>query len=168
MKLKLLTASLIALAFLYTSSSCTKTVLTTVHDSTTVIRNDTTYNLDTTKVSGPKNPIVGLWAGSFYIDANPGFGNFYYAISIFQDNTLVVRSGGPNGVTWTSTGVWTLAADSTLSADTQSTDPTENGITEHITAKYSAAGTGTLNGQYQYTNSTGETGTFALKRVGDQ
>jgi hypothetical protein len=173
MKLKLLIISLVALGFLYTSSSCTKTVITTVHDSTTkiikdtTIRHDTTFRHDTVVVYSPKNPIIGIWVGSFYINSNPGFGNFYYAISIFQDHSMEVRSGGPNGVTWTSTGTWSLAADSTFTADTQATDPTEGGITEHLTAKYSAAN-GTLIGGYQYTNSTLETGSFSLKRVGAQ
>lgn len=174
MKLNLLIASFFALAFLYTSSSCTKTIVTTVYDSTTIIkkdttiRHDTTYINDTTKVlPGPKNPIIGQWEGTYTIDGNVAFGSFYFAWSIFPDGSLIELGGGPNGATYSAGGTWSLAADSTITVNIMGTGTSTN-VTGHATGKYSSA-TGTImNGHTNYTNGNPETHSFTLKRVGNQ
>jgi hypothetical protein len=176
MKLSHVSAPLAILAFVYFFSACTKTTNTTrtIYDTTTIVRKDTITKKDTiTRVDtlvlhNPKNPVTGLWVGTYTIDGNVAFGTFYFSWAVFPDHTLIERGGGPNGVTWTAQGTWTLAADSTFSADLSSTDPSEHGVTEHETAKYSSVTGKMSNGHLSYTNGLTETHSFTLNRAGDQ
>ena len=165
-------------ASFYVFPSCTKTG-TSTHDTTviihkdTIIIKDTITSIDTLVLVNPKNPITGYWTGLYYIDANPSYGSFFYGWSIFPDHTIIQQGGAQNGVNWTAKGTWTLAADSTFICDIQSTDPSESDpslgiVTEHITAKYSAANGTLSNGHFTYTNGSNTTGSFTLKRVGNQ
>jgi hypothetical protein len=176
MKLRYLLAPLALLAFAYSFSSCTKSTntTTTIRDTTTIIykdtivKKDTVIKIDTLVITNPKNPIVGLWVGTYALDASPSAGSFYYGFSIFPDHTIITQGGGSNGQIWTATGTWSLAADSTFSCDIHSTDLTAPTNTQHITAKYSAVNGTLSNGRWTYTSGGTATGSFSLKRVGDQ
>ena len=169
MKWRFLLAPLALFLVVYSFSSCTKSNSPTiVHDTLTIIHKDTVVKIDTLVLTNPRNPIVGLWVGTYTIDAAPSAGSFFDGWSIFPDHSIIQQGGGTNGVVWTAAGTWSLAADSTFSCDIHSVDVTQGNVTEHITAKYSAS-QGTLsNGHWTYTNGTGQTGSFTLKRVGNQ
>ena len=158
-----------AVAYFFTACTKTKNVVTTIHDSTTVVIRDTIVKIDTLVMKNPKNPITGYWVGTYTIDQNVAFGAFYYAFAIFPDHTIVEQGGGPNGVVWTARGTWTLAADSTFNADITSTDPSEGPtLTGHNSAKYSSVDGTLTNGHTAYTSGNPQTSSFTLKRTGDQ
>ena len=159
--------------FVYSITSCTKTTnkINTIYDTTVVIKKDTIVKKDTvTKVDtigSPKNPVIGQWTGTYTIDGNPSFGSFYFSWSLFPDHSMIERSGGPNGASYTAVGNWSLAADSTITINITGTG-TSSTVTGHETAKYSSV-TGTMtNGKTNYTNGNPETHSFTLRRVGDQ
>ncbi len=161
---------LLTAAVVYFCSACTKTnnVTTTVHDTTTLIIRDTTTKIikDTLVITAPKNPITGLWVGTYTVDGSESLGSFYYGWTIFADHTIIQQGGGQHGLIGVTTGTWTLSADSTFTADVVPADNSQGNTSQHITAKYSASA-GTLSqGHWIYTNSS-QTGSFTLKRVND-
>jgi autotransporter-associated beta strand protein len=175
MKLRYIFAALSIISVLYTSTSCRKTnSITTVHDSTTVIvrdtvlKRDTTIKIDTLVLTNPKNPVTGLWVGTYTIDGNVAYGTFYYSWAVFPDHTIITRGGAQNGITWTGAGTWSLSADSTFTADTNGTDPSEGNVPQHITAKYSSVNGTMTNGKVAYTNGNSQTQSFTLERAGNQ
>jgi len=176
MKLRYLLGPLALLALVYSFSSCTKSTntTTTIRDTTTIIykdtivKKDTVIKIDTLVITNPKNPIVGLWVGTYTIDGNPSGSSYYYGFSIFPDHTIIQQGGGSNGQIWTATGTWSLSADSTFSCDVHSTDLSSPTNTQHITAKYSAANGTLSNGRWTYTTGGTSTGQFSLERVGNQ
>lgn len=123
--------------------------------------------IDTLVVTNPKNPITGLWAGTYQLVGLEYLGSFYYAYDIFSDGTFIAQGGGTNGAMWTGKGTWTLSADSTFTANLTPGDISQGSYTEHITAKYSSAA-GTLSqGLYVASSNTVQSGEFLLKRVND-
>jgi len=161
------------IASLYLIPACTKTntVTKTIYDTTTVLIKDTVTIIkkDTLVITNPKNPITGLWVGTYQITGSESLGSFYYSYNLFSDGTLIQQGGGTNGAVWTGKGTWSLAADSTWSADLSNSDITQGSFTQHITAKYSSVN-GTLSqGTWIYTSGTnnGQHGTFLLKRTND-
>jgi hypothetical protein len=164
-------------ASLYLMVSCTKTntVYKTVHDTLTVLTKDTLIikdtivKKDTLVITNPKNPITGLWVGTYQITGSEYLGSFYYSCNIFADHTFIQQGGGTNGAVWTGKGTWTLTADSTWTADLSNADVSQGSLTQHLTAKYSSVN-GTLSqGTWIYTSGInfGQKGTFSLKRTND-
>ena len=177
MKLKQILFALSILGFAYSFTACTKTknIITTVYDTTIIIKKDpivikdTTVKIDTLVLKNPKNPITGYWVGTYTVDANPAFGAFFYGFSIFPDHTIIQQGGGPNGIVWTARGTWTLSADSTFTADISQTDPSQgSNITQHTTAKYSSVNGTLSNGKTVYTSGGAQNVSFTLQRDGDQ
>jgi len=152
---------LVLAASCYLAVSCTKTnnVTTTIHDTTTIIHKDTVF------IQNPKNPIVGLWVGSYQFDANPGLGSFYYSFDLFSDSSIIQQGGGPSGVIYMGKGTWSLSKDSILTASISNTDATQSNWTQKLTAKYSSVNGTLSNGVWQYTSGGTQTGTFSLKRT---
>ena len=175
--MKRIVAFLLIGASLYLSTSCTKTntVYKTVHDTTTILTKDTLVikdtivKKDTLVIVNAKNPIVGLWVGTYQITGGESLGSFYYSYNIFADGTFIQQGGGTNGAVWTGKGTWTLAADSTWTADLTNADVSQGSLSQHVTAKYSSVN-GTLSqGTWVYTSgiNIGQHGTFSLKRTND-
>ena len=110
--------TILTLAFFYAIStvSCTKTnnVKTTLYDTTTQIFKDTTVINDTVWEKTAKNPIVGLWVGTFKVNGD-AVDSFYYSFAIDSNGMMITAdinasssssSAGPwhlNGTTFTAT-----------------------------------------------------------------
>jgi hypothetical protein len=153
--MKLLLPGLLAI-FFCSIFSCTKTnnVTTTAYDTTTVVVRDTVW--ETT----PLNPIVGLWVGKYL--NNGDVDSFYYSYDIQANGNLISSAIGNTGNSDATSGPWQLTGTNfTATLTVLSLTPT---IVQAITATYDST-TGTLTGQWTYTQGSGTNGTFTLTRV---
>jgi hypothetical protein len=141
----------------FSTTSCTKTVntTTTIRDTTTIITRDTVY------VKSPLNPIAGLWIGKYL--NNGDVNSYYYSFNIQASGSCIATAIGPTNNSIATSGPWQLSNKNftaTLTAMTNSPTPT----IQAITATYDST-SGTLTGQYTYTQGSGTPGTFKLTRV---
>jgi hypothetical protein len=153
--MKLLLPGLLAI-FFCSIFSCTKTnnVTTTAYDTTTVVVRDTVW--ETT----PLNPIVGLWVGKYL--NNGDVDSFYYSYDIQANGNLISSAIGNTGNSDATSGPWQLTGTNfTATLTVLSLTPT---IVQAITATYDST-TGTLTGQWTYTQGSGTNGTFTITRV---
>lgn len=148
-------------ATVFFSPACTKTnnVVTTIHDSTTVIVRDTVV------VTTPKNPIVGEWVGTFHVDHTPAVDSFYYRLDISSDSIVYTTGEGDlyNGVTTYSAGPWKLQGTA-FSATVTAIDGTNSNV-QTLTAVYNSTAGTLSNGVYIDITGISQTGTFTLNRV---
>ena len=160
MKLILASLSVILLCSVF---SCTKTnnVKTTVYDTTTQIFKDTTVIKDTVWEKTARNPIVGLWVGTFQV-VGDAVDSFYYSFSI-DSNGIMYTSDINASASSSSTGPWQLNGINYTASLTAM-----NGVTpenkQSVTAIYDSVA-GTLSGQNVFTQGTGATTTFYFIRV---
>ena len=142
---------------LYCIVGCSKS------NTTTTVR-DTTYVFDTVAIK-PKVTIVGLWAGSYFINGAPAADSFYYQFDIRADGLVYTIGSGTNGTAGYASGPWTLTG-TTFSATLTSM----NGVTpeniQTVTATYDSAGAMLTNGAWIDTQGNGgQTGTLTLARI---
>lgn len=160
--MKAILSTLIVLS-LITIISCTKTnnVNTYIHDTTTVIHYDTTVLKDTVWEKNPRNPIVGLWVGTFKVPGD-AVDSFYYSFAI-DSNGMMYTSDINASASSSSTGPWQLSGKNFTATLTAM-----NGVSpepmQAVTAIYDSVA-GTLSGQNVYTRGSGLNTTFFLIRV---
>lgn len=141
-------------------TSCTKTnnVTTTVHDSTTVIVKDTVYMVN------PKNPITGLWVGSYFVGSDV-VDSFMYQFDIRTDGLVYTIGSGTNQTAGYASGPWTLNG-TTFTASLTSMDGVSVENQQTVTAKYDSVSGRLYNGTWVDTRGNGgQTGTFSLRRI---
>ena len=163
-------ATLILLS-IWSVISCTKTnnISTTVHDTTTLIHYDTTIVRDTTVKKDtvwektPKNPIVGLWIGTYHNNGDPAVDTFYYQFDIQANGVIITSAIGATNNSDATAGTWHLSGTA-FTANTSLLTNTTPVLQQSITAVYDSTA-GTLNGQWTYTVGTGPNGSFTLNRV---
>lgn len=136
--------------------SCTKTgnVKTTVYDTTTQILKDTVWENTT------KNPIVGLWVGTFKIDGD-ATDSFYYSFDIDSNYRVITTAIAAAGNSSSSDGPWQLNGTTFTCTLTQLGLPSD---VQAVTAVYDSVA-GTLSGQNNYIQGSGLNTTFLLLRV---
>jgi hypothetical protein len=159
--MKPLLPGLLAL-FLCSIISCTKTtnVKTTVYDTTTQIFKDTTIVRDTVWEKTARNPIVGLWVGTFKNDGD-AVDSFYYSYNIDSTGMMIADDINGVGSSASAAGPWQLNGTTftaTLSALNTS------GSVQAVTATYDSVA-GTLSGQVNFTQGSGSNATLYLIRV---
>jgi hypothetical protein len=147
----------LALICLAATFSCTKTnnVRTTVYDTTTVIFRDTVYQKS-------KNPIAGLWVGTYIVPSAPT-DSFYYSFDIQPNGRMITTAISPSGGSSSSTGPWQLSGTAFTATLTQLGAPTD---VQAISAAYDSVA-GTLAGTADFTSGGGNNATFLLLRVQD-
>jgi hypothetical protein len=145
--------------------SCTKTnnVKTTVYDTITQIFKDTTVARDTVYQTSPKNPIVGLWVGTYKQQGGNAADSFYYSFTINSNGTMISTAIGPTGSSTSTAGSWQLAGTNFTATVTQ-LDAGSPLFGQSLTAVYDSTA-GTLNGQGIVTQGSGVTETYLLFRV---
>jgi hypothetical protein len=155
---------------LYCMVSCTKTnnVTTTVRDTTvlkdTTFIRDTTVQKDTITIA-PKVSIVGVWAGSYFINGAPAADSFYYQFDIRNDGLIYSIGSGTGGGAGYASGPWTLTG-TTFSATLTTMNATIPENVQTITCTYdSAAGTLTNGVWIDTQGNGGQTGTFTMSRL---
>lgn len=159
--MKIIVLALTTLAFsacLMTGCTKTNNVTTTIHDTTTVIVRDTVV------LTTPKNPITGMWVGSYFLNGD-AVDSFTYQFDIRTDGTVYTVGNGTNGTAGYASGPWTLSGTTfSASLTTMAGVTPENQQT--VTAKYDSV-SGTLsNGTWVDTRGNGgATGTFSLRRI---
>jgi hypothetical protein len=155
---KFILTSLAAIS-VFSIISCTKTnnVKTTVYDTTTVVIRDTVYQ------KFAKNPIVGLWVGTYKQLGGNAADSFYYSFTINSNGTMVTTSIGPTGSSGATAGSWQLAGTNFMATVTQ-LDAGSPVFVQSLTAVYDSTA-GTLNGQGVVTQGSGTTETYLLFRV---
>ena len=136
--------------------SCTKTnnVKTTVYDTTTVVVRDTVYQ------TSARNPIVGLWIGTFKVDGD-ATDSFYYSFNIDANGQMISLDADAAGNSASGAGPWQLNGTA-FTASLNALDAPGN--VQGIAASYDSVG-GTLSGQNNYTQGSGLNTTFLLFRV---
>jgi hypothetical protein len=136
--------------------SCTKTtnVKTTVYDTTTVVVRDTIY-------SRAKNPIIGLWIGTYKIIGGNAADSFYLSFDIDANGRMITLDNDALGSSASSAGPWQLSG-TTFSASLSALN--SSSTVQTTTAVYDSVA-GSLNGQALYTTGTGYNTTFLLFRV---
>jgi hypothetical protein len=146
-----------SLILLLTVSSCTKTdnISTTNHDSTTVVVRDTLYQT-------LKNPIVGLWVGSWKATTDLSDSS-YYSFDIAGNGRMTTTSIGWAGNSDAATGPWQLSGTAFTATVTQ-LDGNTTLYVQAITAVYDSVA-GTLAGTSTFTQGPGSDQTFLLLRV---
>lgn len=144
---------------LFSIISCTKTnnIKTTVYDTTTVVVRDTVYQ------TSPKNPIVGLWVGTYKQLGGNAADSFYYSFTINSNGTMITTAVGPTGSSTATAGSWQLAGTNFTATVTQ-LDAGSPLFGQSLTAIYDSTA-GTLNGQGIVTQGSGITETYLLFRV---
>jgi hypothetical protein len=159
----------VSVCTLYWCISCTKTnnVTTTIRDTTvlkdTTIIKDTTVMKDTVVQTNPKNPIVGLWVGAYFVSGD-AIDSFQYQFDIRSDSTVYTIGSGTNGTAGYASGPWSLHG-TTWSATLTSMNGVNPEIVQNITATYDSV-SGTLSGgTFQDISGGSESGTFTAKRV---
>lgn len=149
--------------FFSTIISCTKSnnVTTTIHDSTTI--RDTITQKDTVYLS-PKNPIVGLWVGSYFINGD-AVDSFEYQFDIRSDSTIYTIGSGTNQTAGYASGPWHLNG-TTFTATLTSMNGVSPENIQTVTAIYDSVSGRLYNGTWVDTRGNGgQTGTFSLRRV---
>jgi hypothetical protein len=144
---------------LFSMVSCTKTnnVKTTVYDSTTVVVRDTVYQ------TSQKNPIVGLWVGTYKVQGGNAADSFYYSFTISPNGTMISDAIGPTNNVDATAGSWQLAGTN-FTASVTELDAGSPLFVQSLTAVYDSTG-GTLTGQGVVTQGSGATETYLLLRV---
>ena len=149
--------------FLSAVISCTKTnnVTTTIRD-TTVLK-DTTTIRDTVYLS-PKNPIVGVWAGSYFVGTDV-VDSFMYQFDIRTDSIMYALGSGTNQGIGASSGPWHLNG-TTFTATLTSMNALQPENQQTVIATYDSVSGRLYNGTWVDTRGNGgQTGTFSLRRV---
>lgn len=87
-------------------------------------------------VSEPSYPITGYWVGTYNIqqaveDAN----SLHYSFFIRRDDSIQVQGLGADGLTYYGLGTWTLN-DSTFNATIKTTNLSQLGVVQNLTATY--------------------------------
>jgi hypothetical protein len=154
---KLLFLAIAVLCTLFYTTSCTKTVNvtktvydttlvkdTTVLKDTTVIK-DTITLRDTIIIKNPANPIVGVWAGIYFVDWD-AVDSSAYTFYIRSDHQIITAAGGGYVPVTYSTGSWTLSG--TTFTTTIHTLYGEPANAQTITCTYDSTA-GTLVGTWQ-------------------
>jgi hypothetical protein len=156
---------------IYCIISCTKTnnVTTTVRDSTTIrdstIIKDTIIVKDTVVETSPKNPIVGLWVGAYFLNGLPAVDSFQYQFDIRPDSTIYTIGSGTNGTAGYASGPWALHGTA-FSATLTSMNGVSPENVQTITATYDSVSGTLFNGIWIDTQGNGgQTGTFTVRRV---
>jgi hypothetical protein len=147
----------IAVFALLSIMSCTKTnnVKTTVYDTTTVVVRDTTYQ------TSPRNPIVGLWVGTFKPDGD-AIDSFYFSLAI-NSNGMLISSDINASASSSSAGPWQLTGTAFTATLTALNGVTPESV-QALTATYDSVA-GTLSGNCNYTQGSGLNINFLLLRV---
>jgi hypothetical protein len=168
--MKPLIFALTVIGCVYCVMSCTKTnnVTTTIRDTTvlkdTTIIKDTTVQKDTITVA-PKVTIVGVWAGSYFINGAPAADSFYYQFDIRADGLIYSIGSGTNQGAGYASGPWTLTG-TTFSATLTTMNAVIPENVQTITCTYdSAAGTLTSGVWIDTQGNGGQTGTFTMSRL---
>jgi hypothetical protein len=150
--------------------SCGKTnnVTTTIRDTTvlkdTTIIKDTISQKDTIVVT-PKVSILGVWAGSYFINGAPASDSFYYQFDIRADGLIYTIGSGTNQGAGYASGPWTLAG-TTFSATLTTMNAVIPENVQTITCTYDSASGTLTNGVWIDTQGNGGlTGTFTLSRL---
>jgi hypothetical protein len=142
-----------------TTISCTKTTVT--HDSTTVkIYDTTTVRVYDTVYSKAKNPITGLWVGTFKNDGD-AVDSFYYAFDILSNDRMEATDVGGNGDASAVTGTWQLNG-TTFTSTLYALNP--SGQIQAVSATYDSVA-GTLKGTTDFTANGTVNSSFLLFRV---
>lgn len=148
----------IVFAILCTVYSCTKTdnVKTTIYDTVTKIYKDTIWEKQ------PRNPIVGLWVGTF---KNPGdaIDSFYYSYAIDSNGVMYATDINGPGASSSATGPWQLNGTAFTATLTAMNGTTPEGV-QSTSAVYDSV-QGTLTGQVSVVSGAGSSLSFYLIRV---
>jgi hypothetical protein len=56
-------------------------------------------------------PIEGLWIGTYTVDQNSEQQPLFYSFSIKPDGTVLAESKGSDGISYYSSGIWTLTGN---------------------------------------------------------
>jgi hypothetical protein len=86
-----------------------------------------------------KNPIVGLWVGTYKIEVGDkgdiGRDNLYYSFDIREDSTILTQGLGADGNTYYSVGTWSLHGK-TFTATITTQNLGVAGTVQDVTANY--------------------------------
>jgi hypothetical protein len=162
MKITLLCAFVLSSLFAITSCTKTTNVTTTVHDTTTLVYKDTVVNKDTVYETRHKNPIVGLWIGTYKVIGGNQADSFYYSFTIDSNSTMITTAINSTSSA-ASAGPWQLSGTNFTGSVTQLNGGSPVYV-QAITAVYDSTA-GTLTGQVLVTTGSGLNGTFLLLRV---
>jgi hypothetical protein len=133
----------------FSTSSCSKSVTTTVRDTVYVV---------------PANSIVGEWAGTYTLNGAPATDSFAYYFAIRSDSTVLSIGSGTNGTAGYAEGPWTLSG-TTFSTTLTSLNGTTPENVQTVTATYDST-RGVLTGTWtDVSGSDVGSGTLVLKRV---
>lgn len=89
------------------------------------------------EITVPNHPIDGLWIGTYDIVQAAESGNsFYYSFFIRTDDTLQAQGQGADGNTYYGIGTWDLRNDTMFSATLTTTNFSQQGAVQHISAIY--------------------------------
>lgn len=165
---KFLALSLIALGGLVYMTSCTKSnnTTTTIRDTTvvkdTIVIKDTISLRDTIIEKDPLNPIVGVWAGVYFVNGD-AVDSSAYTFYIRSDHQMIAAAGGGYTYVTYSSGPWTLSGKNfTATMNTLYGEPAN---AQAITATYDST-KGTLIGTWNDISGTNHSsGTLNLVRV---
>lgn len=138
--------------FMSATIACTKT-----NNVTTTIR-------DTVYMTTPKNPIMGLWVGSYFVNGN-AVDSFMYQFDIRSDSTIYTIGSGTNQTAGYASGPWHLNG-TTFTATLTSMNGVSPENIQTVTATYDSVSGRLYNGTWVDTQGNGgQTGTFSLKRI---
>jgi hypothetical protein len=161
--------AILTIIFLFTlcstTPSCTKNNSSIIHDSTSKVIKDTSIIKDTTVMrdtiySQSKNPIIGLWIGTYKTNGDPVDSN-YYSMDIDSTGRMITTAiAAASGQADASTGPWQLSGTAFTATLTQLGSPT---LIQSITAVYDSVG-GTLTGSTTTISGGGNNTTFLLIR----
>jgi hypothetical protein len=162
--MKYILTSLAAISLL-SVISCTKTnnVKTTVYDTTTQIFKDTTIIRDTVWEKTAKNPIVGLWVGTYKVQGGNAADSFYYSFTIDSTGTMITTAIGATNNSTSTAGTWQLAGTNFTATVTELNGGSPLFV-QALTGAYDSTA-GTLTGQGIVTQGSGATETYLLFRV---
>ena len=157
--------SAVLLFAVFSIISCTKTnnVTTTLHDTTTLVHNDTTVIKDTVWEKSIKNPIVGLWVGTYQLIGVVPVDSFYYSLDIQANGQVITTAIGATNNSDATAGSWLLNG-TTFTANVTLLTNTTPAAAQALTAVYDSTA-GTLVGQWTFTVGSGGNGSFRLFRV---
>ena len=89
------------------------------------------------EISVPNYPIDGLWIGTYdIVQAVESGGSFYYSFFIRKDDTLQAQGQGADGNTYYGLGTWDLTNDTLFSATLTTTNFSQQGVVQKISAIY--------------------------------
>lgn len=144
--------------------SCTKTnnVTTTQYDTTTQVFKDTTVIKDTVWERTPRNPIVGLWVGTWKTSAS-STDSAYYSFAIDSNGMMTTTSIATAGNADAAVGPWQLNGTTFTATVTQLSGGTTMYV-QNCTAIYDSVA-GTLTGTSTFIEGSGSNQTFLLFRI---